>query len=239
MSHALKSVIALSTVMIFGLGFTQNQQALIEQLSANLQAGIDFSVQAVEAMNQDATNYNMEQTFNYVYDVQIKANSSAISFGFVLENISQLASGLPEDSPDYYVLSQLYDLSQSGYEAFNAINEWMTEVSGALLSQDEARLNELSTYSSQIDPLLTTYAYNLDAVLQAYDNASPSDPNAGVSALEYLQNQPTESYTSPDTYDLLSDMSAWGHDLNMSIMNNFPTGGNGYYCRVGVDPGCY
>jgi hypothetical protein len=115
----------------------------------------------------------------------------------------------------------------------------MTEISNALLTQDESRLNELSSYRSQIEPLLITYAYQLDGFVQAYDATTVDNPDAGMSALEYLENQPAASYETSDTYDLMSDVSSWGHDLNMSIMDNFPAGGDSYYCRVGIDPGCY
>ena len=238
MLQFFKLGVILGTVFI-GVGFTQNQEALVEQISAHLQAGINFSVQTVEAMNQDTTYYNLEQTFNYVYDVQQKASSSAISFEFALQNIALLANDLSQDSPDYYALSQLYDLSQSGYDAFETINQWMTEISNALLTQDEAKLNELSAYSGQIEPLLTTYAYQLDGFLQAYDATTPSDPALGVSALEYIENQSATDYANSDTYDLMNDISSWGHELNMSIIDTFPAGGNNYYCRVGIDPGCY
>lgn len=219
--------------------FTQSQPVLVEQISAHLQAGIDFSVQAVEAMNQDTTYYNMEETFNYVYDVQQKASSSAMNFEFVLQNIVQLANGLSQDSPDYYALSQLYDLSQAGYDAFEAIHQWMAGISNALLMQDETRLDELSSDSSQIESLLIAYAYQLDGFVQAYDATTPDRPEAGMSALEYLENQPATSYETSDTYDLMSDVASWGHQLNMSIIDNFPAGGNSYYCRVGIDAGCY
>jgi hypothetical protein len=225
-------------LLLSALTFAQDQ-TLIEQLSANLQAGIYSSIEAVNAMNQDTSNYDLEQTFNYIYDVQIKAEASAISFEFVISNLEQLATNISQDSPDFYALSQLYDLASSGYEAYRFIADWMTQVSNALLVQDTVQLEALEAKSGQAESLLNNYAAYLESVLAAFDpNAPQTAPDAGMTALEYLEQQP-DAYTSTETYGLLSEMSEWSHDLSMSVIDNFPSGGSGYYCRVGVDPGCY
>lgn len=227
-------------ILLFGSNaLSQSQQTLSELLSAYLQSGIASSIQTVDLLGQDSSSYDLEQSFNLVYDVQMSANASVVSFDYAIEALVQLASNVPEDSPDYYALSQLYDLATSGSEAFSAIYQWFEAIETALLSQNDAELEELGDYYSYIEPQLMLYAENLLSLIDAYDEADYGDANSGITALEYLQDQPEEAYASNETYELMSDLSAWGHDLSISIIDNFPSGGTSYSCRRGIDPGCY
>ncbi|MEZ4632460.1 MAG: hypothetical protein R2880_17395 [Deinococcales bacterium] len=233
--------LALSMALAQGV----EEEAAIELISANLQAGIEQSLLTVEVLNQEVAEGEMEGLLEYIYAVQMGAGSSTLSFQTTIDNLSLLAETISEDSLDYSALEEIYYLATAGYDAFSFIKQWTTDLSSALLTSDEQSLTTLlaQEYQDYIAELLNQYGEALIYFADAYDDNSESSLNTDEaeeeSALSYLDGQDESAYSSDDTYALMSDISSWGHGMSMSIMDSWPAGGGSYYCQRGIDLGCY